>query len=108
MFGENASLDISGSFLATTANSYVFKNDFEYSASNPDIPPLLTVSIPVGLQFGSSTGDIQVLGTRQEIITQAGSNLDLLSFSPKNRVFGNENLKVAPGKTLSLLESRET
>jgi filamentous hemagglutinin family protein len=52
VFGENASLDIAGSFLATTADSYVFKNGFEYSASEPNAPPLLTINMPVGLQFG--------------------------------------------------------
>ena len=42
VFGENAALDVNGSFLATTADSHVFNNGFEYSASNPDIPPLLS------------------------------------------------------------------
>ncbi|MEM9273299.1 MAG: filamentous hemagglutinin N-terminal domain-containing protein [Cyanobacteria bacterium P01_F01_bin.143] len=52
IFGENASLDVSGSFLATTADSYIFNNGFAYSASNPEVPPLLTINIPIGLQFG--------------------------------------------------------
>jgi filamentous hemagglutinin family protein len=52
VFGENASLDVNGSFLATTADSYVFNNGFAYSASNPNQPPLLTINMPVGLQFG--------------------------------------------------------
>ncbi len=58
VFGKNASLDVSGSFLGTTADSYVFGNGFEYSASNPKIPPLLTINIPVGLQFGSQAESI--------------------------------------------------
>jgi filamentous hemagglutinin family protein len=53
VFGENAALDVNGSFLATTADSYIFDNGFAYSASNPNLPPLLTVNIPVGLQFGN-------------------------------------------------------
>ncbi|MGL5875552.1 MAG: filamentous hemagglutinin N-terminal domain-containing protein [Xenococcaceae cyanobacterium] len=52
VFGENARLDVAGSFLATTADRFVFENGFAYSASNPTAPPLLTINIPVGLQFG--------------------------------------------------------
>ncbi|MEM9273296.1 MAG: S-layer family protein [Cyanobacteria bacterium P01_F01_bin.143] len=58
IFGENASLDISGSFLATTAESYIFNNGFAYSSSNPEVPPLLTINIPVGLQFGDRAESI--------------------------------------------------
>ncbi|MBW4634839.1 MAG: filamentous hemagglutinin N-terminal domain-containing protein [Iphinoe sp. HA4291-MV1] len=46
VFGPNASLNIGGSFLATTANSFVFDNGFEFSATNPQAPPLLTINIP--------------------------------------------------------------
>lgn len=49
VFGEDAILDINGSFFATTADSYIFENDFAYSATNSDIPPLLTINIPVGM-----------------------------------------------------------
>jgi filamentous hemagglutinin family protein len=69
VFGENASLDVNGSFLATTANSYIFNNGFEYSASNPQSPPLLTINLPVGLQFGKLAEAIAVKGT--------GNNLSL-------------------------------
>ena len=58
IFGENASSDISGSFLATTADSYIFENGFSYSASNPEVPPLLTINIPIGLQFGDRAESI--------------------------------------------------
>jgi filamentous hemagglutinin family protein len=62
VFGENAALDLNGSFLATTADSYIFENGFEYNARNPTKPPLLTVNIPVGLQFGFNSGDILAHG----------------------------------------------
>ncbi len=57
-FGQNSSLDLAGSFLATTADSFVFPNDFAFSASNPDAPPLLTVNLPIGLQFGTKAESI--------------------------------------------------
>ena len=52
IFGPNARLDIQGSFLATTANRFTFPDGSEFSASNPQAPPLLTVSVPFGLQYG--------------------------------------------------------
>lgn len=58
IFGENGRLDVGGSFVGSTADSVVFDNDFEFSASNPQAPPLLTVNVPIGLQFGSNPGNI--------------------------------------------------
>lgn len=57
VFGPNAALDVSGSFVASTADSLVFDN-FEFSASTPEIPPLLTLNVPVGLQFGAKAQSI--------------------------------------------------
>ncbi|MEH2210686.1 S-layer family protein [Nostoc sp.] len=45
IFGKNASLNIGGSFVATTANAIGFGNLGFFSASNPEAPsPLLTVN----------------------------------------------------------------
>lgn len=53
LLGPNARLDIRGSFTASTADRVQFSNGFEFSASNPLAPPLLTVSVPLGLQYGA-------------------------------------------------------
>lgn len=58
VFGPNARLDVRGSFLSTTADSVVFDNGFAFAASNPQAPPLLTVNVPIGLQFGANPGAI--------------------------------------------------
>ncbi|WP_199246157.1 filamentous hemagglutinin N-terminal domain-containing protein [[Phormidium] sp. ETS-05] len=58
IFGLNASLDVGGSFLATSATTVKFADGIEYSTTNPAAPPLLTVSVPVGLQFGANPGPI--------------------------------------------------
>jgi filamentous hemagglutinin family protein len=54
IFGPNAKLDVAGSFVATTAKSLVFGNGVEFSATNPQAPPLLTINITQGVQYGSN------------------------------------------------------
>ena len=60
LFGPNARLDLRGSFFATTADSLLFANGNEFSAINPQAPPLLTVNVqqPIGLQFEGNPGTI--------------------------------------------------
>ncbi|MEM9506410.1 MAG: filamentous hemagglutinin N-terminal domain-containing protein, partial [Cyanobacteria bacterium P01_E01_bin.35] len=60
-FGDNASLDIGGSFLGSTAESVIF-NDGTVLNTDLNRPPLLTVSTPVGLQLGQNSAPIQVSG----------------------------------------------
>lgn len=57
-FGQNARLAIGGSFVATTAKGYQFSDGGEFSATNPQAPPLLAINLPLGLQFGSAPGTI--------------------------------------------------
>jgi filamentous hemagglutinin family protein len=61
VFGENAKLDIAGSFVASTAKSLVFENGFEFTTENPAQPPLLTINLPIGLQLGVNSGGILLL-----------------------------------------------
>jgi filamentous hemagglutinin family protein len=60
LFGPNATLDIRGSFVASTASSVHFADGTEFSAVNPSATPLLTISVPIGLQFNGGEGDIVV------------------------------------------------
>ncbi len=57
LFGPNARLDIGGSFFGTTADSFLFE-DGEFSATDLDNPPLLTINAPIGLNFRDNPGDI--------------------------------------------------
>ncbi|CAN1212733.1 Filamentous hemagglutinin family outer membrane protein [Tumidithrix helvetica PCC 7403] len=53
-FGQNAKLEIGGSFTGSTGSSFKFPDGSEFSAKNPQAPPLLTMSITPGLQYGQS------------------------------------------------------
>ena len=82
VFGPQSRLDMGGSFVASTAESVVFGDGFSFGATTLDTPPLLTVTVPTGLQFGQQPGPISYQTTRN---------------------FTNAGLRVEPGKTLALL-----
>ena len=84
-FGSSAQLDVAGSFLATTADSVIFENGLEFSATNPEAPPLLTINIPLGLQYGQNPGAI----TNQSVAQDSNGN--------------TVGLQVQPGQTLALV-----
>ena len=100
VFGENAALDIGGSFFATTAESVVFGDDLEFSATEPQqAAPLLTVNITPGLQMGANPGKITVQGN--------GHNLTAADpvFSPYAFTQPNPGLQVQPGNIIALIGS---
>jgi filamentous hemagglutinin family protein len=75
IFGPNARLDISGSFLATTADRFTFPDGSGFGATDPQAPPLLTVNVPIGLQYGTGVqGEITNLG---ELTVGSGQTLAL-------------------------------
>jgi filamentous hemagglutinin family protein len=80
IFGPNAALDLNGSFLATTASNIKFDNGAEFGI-NSGTPPMLSVNVPVGLQFGSNPGSIQVQGNgvlSPPLAVRAGNTLALV------------------------------
>ncbi|MCA1995181.1 MAG: filamentous hemagglutinin N-terminal domain-containing protein, partial [Coleofasciculus sp. S288] len=97
IFGSNASLNIGGSFLSSTANSINFADGTQFSATNPQAQPLLTVSVPIGLGFGGNPGVIRVQGTGHSITVADPF------YSPINRGDNLTGLRVQPGKTLALV-----
>jgi filamentous hemagglutinin family protein len=95
-FGPNAQLNLGGSFLGTTASSIQFADGGEFSAVNP--APLLTMSVPIGLQMGTNPGAIQAAGGGHRLTSQ-----QLFFPTPINPSDPIANLQVQPGKTLALI-----
>ena len=82
IFGPNARLDVRGSFFASTASAFNFANGALFSATNPSPPPLLTINVPIGLQYGGNAGSIQVQESRLQVpngktLALVGGNVSL-------------------------------
>jgi filamentous hemagglutinin family protein len=77
LFGENARLDVGGSFLGSTADSILFE-DGEFSATDLDNPPVLTINAPIGLGFRDNPGDIQIQGTNSGNLRVNPDNVSIL------------------------------
>jgi filamentous hemagglutinin family protein len=103
VFGENARLDVGGSFVASTADAIEFAGGELFPAQDNGTTPLLTMTVPVGLQFNSNSanGAIAVNGaghsfTREDPI-----------FAPTEGLGQLENgLQVLPGNNLALIGNR--
>lgn len=89
LFGPNASLNIGGSLIATTADRIQFSDGLEFSASNPT-SSLLSVNVPIGLQLGSNAGAI----TNRSQASPGGA---------VNTLGQPVGLQGAPGQTLALV-----
>jgi filamentous hemagglutinin family protein len=80
IFGPNARLDVSGSFLATTASALEFPDGQKFAATGDRAVPLVEVNIPIGLQYGANPPAMLTnrgnLATGQDL-TLASNNLDL-------------------------------
>ena len=100
VFGAGARLNIGGSFIGSTASSINFADGVQFSATNPTAAPLLTVSVPVGLGFGSNPGAIRVRGTGHNLSFLGRTNNFLLPFQ---RETNPKALTVQPGRTLALV-----
>ncbi|WP_158632958.1 filamentous hemagglutinin N-terminal domain-containing protein [Dulcicalothrix desertica] len=75
-FGRNATLNIGGSFVSSTASSIIFADGSEFSATSPQTTSLLSINVPLGLQFPAI---------------------------PANIISNGANLQVSPEKTIALV-----
>ena len=99
IFGPNATLDIGGSFIGSTADRIEFADGKSFSTSEPN--PILSIDLPIGLQFGSNPNStISVRGNGNNLALQNDSSLSRakrpngLHYKTPN----NQSLVLAAGK----------
>jgi filamentous hemagglutinin family protein len=90
LFGKNASLDVQGSFVGTTANGLKFGNQGVFSATNPEAPGLLTIN-PNALAFSQQQSGAVITNQSQVPAGKNSAGFDALG------------LRVLDGKSLLLV-----
>ncbi|WP_431631360.1 two-partner secretion domain-containing protein [Alkalinema pantanalense] len=94
-FGMQARLNIAGAFNASTTSAIAFSDGSQFSATQPTVPNVLTIAVPLGLQLGNQSlrgtisqqglleteQDLTLMADRLEIQGQlkAGRDLTLLA-----------------------------
>ncbi|MFW6296094.1 MAG: filamentous hemagglutinin N-terminal domain-containing protein [Halothece sp.] len=97
IFGKNAQLNLVGSFLATTGNSIAFADGTEFSATQPQ-QPILTVTAPIGVQFGTAAGPIENRSNGTGLEVSKGQTLSLIG----GEIDLNGGRIIAPGGEVEL------
>ncbi|MEQ9621263.1 two-partner secretion domain-containing protein [Coleofasciculus chthonoplastes] len=104
IFGPNASLDVPGSFAASTSGGVVFNNGYTFSATNPDSPPLLTVTTPLGIsQWLPPTGEVTSTGN-----LSAGQDLSFIGqniYLEGGQLTAGSNLKLKASELLTIQDT---
>ncbi len=103
VFGPNARLDVRGSFVGSTANSVQFEDGTEFSAVDPQAPPLLTINIPIGLQFRETHAET----IRSSGGLAAGQNLKLSAgnLELEGQLYAGQNLTLQAQDTVKVRDS---
>ncbi|MEL7223695.1 MAG: filamentous hemagglutinin N-terminal domain-containing protein, partial [Cyanobacteria bacterium J06576_12] len=99
-FGANATLQLPGSFVASTAESVLFKHQ-TVSTANAETIPMLSVSVPTGLQMGTSSGAIAHIGTGHTLTSQPDPLFAPYRFD--SSVAPSIGLRVPSNETLALV-----
>ena len=94
LFGSNASLNLNGAFLATSANTLLFTEGQQWSMANGSPSPLLSVTVPIGLGFNKNPGSIVVEGdghnlsvsTNPVMFTEIGPSTSTLETVSKSSI----------------------
>jgi filamentous hemagglutinin family protein len=94
LFGSDASLDMAGSFVATTASGLQFENRGEFSATNPHSPSPLLTTAPSAFFFTTSANQGGIINQSRVTQTVVGTPTD--------------GLQVPNGQTLLLLGGNVT
>jgi filamentous hemagglutinin family protein len=92
-FGGGAKLAMAGSLFLSTARAIAFEDGTSFSTTPS--PALLTISTPIGLQYGQAPAAITIEGS--------GHRFTQSSINPSQRQGGFPSLTTAPGRTLALI-----
>lgn len=95
LFNGGARLDVGGSFYGSTADSILFPQGVEFSASNP-VAPVLSINAPIGLNLRNEPGAIAV--NNSNIGVSPGQSLNLVG----GEISLNGSILDAPEGTVNL------
>ena len=95
VFGENAAINVNGSFLATTAQKIEFNDGSKFSSVDLD-KLSLTIDVPIGLGFGSNPGSINVNDKGHNLIFSGAETV------PTVRSSVSPGLETSSGKNFAL------
>ncbi|MGL6343162.1 MAG: beta strand repeat-containing protein, partial [Waterburya sp.] len=99
----NARLNIGGSFYGSSASSILFE-DGEFSATDLENPPVLTINAPIGLGFRDNPGDIvNRIGTTKPEGFKISELIERNQEDLKQFDDSFVGLEVSPGNTLALI-----
>ncbi|MGQ4649540.1 two-partner secretion domain-containing protein [Lyngbya aestuarii] len=99
VFGANSRLDVAGSFTATTADS-IWLDNYQFSATQPEAPPLLTIKITPGLRYGSNPPS-RTINNQGILSVNQGQNLTFFGGT-----VNQTGSLIAPGGTIQVLGSQ--
>lgn len=102
LFRSQAKLDIGGSFVGSTASSIKFADGAEFGIAPTSGAPLLTLAVPIGLQFGTNSQPIRVEGTGHKLKLLNPASTGFSAIDPQSHLTETQ-LGVKPGKTLALI-----
>jgi filamentous hemagglutinin family protein len=77
VFGPNASLNIGGSFLGSTADKLLFNDGTEFNATQTT-KPLLTINAPIGLGIRDNPGNITNQASQTGLQVDSGKSIALV------------------------------
>jgi filamentous hemagglutinin family protein len=95
VFSAGASLNVPGSFVASTAENVLFANNVAFGIGNTP-SPLLTITAPTGLQLGNNPTAITVQGSGYALTAING-------VAPLIQAPSTSTLGVTSGQTLALV-----
>jgi diguanylate cyclase (GGDEF)-like protein/filamentous hemagglutinin family protein len=104
IFGAGASLDIRGSFTATTASTIKFADGSEFSATYPAASNLLTVSVPMGLQRGGNQSPARIIN-RGRLQVGQDLTLDADALDLQGQLQAGRNLNLLAADTVTVRDT---